>query len=326
METSIQVENLVKVYGRLRAINEISFEISKGETIGFLGPNGAGKSTTMRILCGLIPATSGKARIHGVSVARNPYGAKKMIGYLPETNPLPEDMRVIEYLKHRAELKGVPSRKIGKVLEDVMDRCELVRTADKKIIGALSKGYRQRVGIADCLLGDPKVLIMDEPTIGLDPNQILNFRKLVKNLKGRVTLVISSHILPEIEACCERFIIINRGSIVAQGTFDELTGLFSKKVRYHLVLRAPCFMEVQNALSSLSGAETALKIVDKKQEGPIGKFCLELDESILPAEAIYEAIRKNAKWALKEWGAVKPKLEDVFLHATQGHWQQPELY
>ena len=194
METtpSIRVENLTRNYGAITAIKNVSFTVNRGEIVGFLGPNGAGKSTTMRILSGIMSATAGSAWVGGISVAQNPHEVKRRIGYMPENNPLPDDMRVVEYLRFRARLKGVPGRKLRATVEEVMETCDLARTARRKIIGTLSKGFRQRVGIADALLGNPEVIIMDEPTIGLDPHQIQGIRKLINNLRGRLTVVLSA--------------------------------------------------------------------------------------------------------------------------------------
>ena len=217
VEYSIEVNHLTKHYGRIAAVQDVSFSLKKGEIVGFLGPNGAGKSTTMKILTGLVPANSGSAYICGIPVSTHPEEIKRKIGYMPENNPLPMDMRVREYLRFRGKLKEIPGPKLRKRIEYVLDLCDLVR-ARRRVIGALSKGYRQRIGIAEAILSDPEVIIMDEPTIGLDPHQILKIRDLISSLKGRMSVIISSHILPEIELTCDRVIIINRGFIVAKGT------------------------------------------------------------------------------------------------------------
>src|SRR3954470_17503694 len=215
--TAIEVSHLVKTYGGVTAVSDISFDVAQGEIVGFLGPNGAGKSTTMRILTGYLPATSGSVRICGLPVATQPDEIKRRIGYMPENNPLPEDMRVSEYMYFRGRLKEVPRRRLGPRIDEVLELCDLKR-ASHTIIGQLSKGYRRRVGIAEAILAEPPVIIMDEPTIGLDPHQILIVRDLIASLRGRMTVIISSHILPEIEMTCDRVLIINRGRVVAQGT------------------------------------------------------------------------------------------------------------
>ncbi|MFM9092999.1 MAG: ABC transporter ATP-binding protein, partial [Verrucomicrobiota bacterium] len=207
----------MKSYGGTTAVNDISFTVARGEIVGFLGPNGAGKSTTMRILTGYLPATSGNVQLCGLPVATRPDEVKRRIGYLPENNPLPEDMRVSEYLYFRGRLKEVSRRQLGPRIDEVLEICDLKRVRHR-IIGQLSKGYRQRVGIAEAILAEPPVIIMDEPTIGLDPHQILIVRDLIAGLRGRMTVIISSHILPEIEVTCDRVLIINQGRVVAQVT------------------------------------------------------------------------------------------------------------
>src|ERR1700691_5255064 len=221
IQPAIEVSRLVKSYAGMIAVNDISFTVPRGEILGFLGPNGAGKSTTMRILTGYLPATSGQVSICGFPVASEPDAVKRRIGYMPENNPLPEEMRVSEYLYFRGRLKEVPRRKLGSRIDEVLELCDLKRVRHK-IIGKLSKGFRQRVGIAESVLAEPPVIIMDEPTIGLDPHQILIVRDLIASLRGRMTVIISSHILPEIEVTCDRVLIINQGRVVAQGAPADL--------------------------------------------------------------------------------------------------------
>ncbi|MDR1280955.1 MAG: ABC transporter ATP-binding protein [Opitutaceae bacterium] len=219
--SAIVVENLVKTYAGVTAVNRVSFSVARGEIVGFLGPNGAGKSTTMRILTGYLPASAGRVEVCGVPVATRPGDVKRLIGYMPENNPLPEDMRVSEYLHYRGRLKEVPRRKLGPRIDEVLELCDIKRVRHR-ILGKLSKGFRQRVGIAEAVLAEPPVIIMDEPTIGLDPHQILIVRDLIASLRGRMTVIISSHILPEIEMTCDRVLIINGGRLVATGTPAEL--------------------------------------------------------------------------------------------------------
>jgi len=227
---AIEVCRLVKTYGGTTAVNDISFTVARGEIVGFLGPNGAGKSTTMRILTGYLPATSGSVHLCGLPVATRPDEVKRRIGYLPENNPLPEDMRVSEYLYFRGRLKEVSRRQLGPRIDEVLEICDLKRVRHR-IIGQLSKGYRQRVGIAEAILAEPPVIIMDEPTIGLDPHQILIVRDLIAGLRGRMTVIISSHILPEIEVTCDRVLIINQGRVVAQGTPAEVLAVDNEDVQ-----------------------------------------------------------------------------------------------
>src|SRR5438046_3701847 len=219
----IKVENLTKRYAGQTAIQDLNFEVSRGEIMGFLGPNGAGKTTTMRILAGFMPPTSGRASIAGFDVFEQSLKARAHLGYMPENVPLYSDMRVTEYLNYRAALKGVPHRRIAERVGDVKELCGL-KDVERKVIGALSKGYRQRVGLADALLSEPDLLILDEPTIGLDPNQIRQVRELIKNLGKQHTILLSTHILPEVEMTCSRVIIIHKGRIEACDTPENLLG------------------------------------------------------------------------------------------------------
>src|SRR5215467_5328217 len=217
----IQVDHLTKRYGPVTAIQDVSFNVEKGQIVGFLGPNGAGKSTTMKILACFMAATGGRATVAGFDVFSQSLEARRRIGYLPENAPLYGDLPVASYLDFVAEIKGV-SRSVRKArVADVMDRC-FVSDMQHRLIGKLSKGYRQRVGLAQALLGDPEVLILDEPTIGLDPKQIAEIRALIRSLAGEHTVILSTHILPEVSMVCDGVIIINRGRIVAQGTESEL--------------------------------------------------------------------------------------------------------
>jgi ABC-2 type transport system ATP-binding protein len=217
----ITVEHLKKQYAATTAVDDISFEVKKHEILGFLGPNGAGKSTTLRILTGYLAATSGSVVIDGHNVFTEPEVVKRVIGYLPENVPLYTELRVEEYLKYRAALKKVPFGKQRAQVASVLERCRITDVR-RRIIGQLSKGYRQRVGIADALVGDPRILILDEPSIGLDPNQIRQIRTLIRELGKERTVILSSHILPEVEAVCSRVLIINKGRIVGQGKPEEL--------------------------------------------------------------------------------------------------------
>jgi ABC-2 type transport system ATP-binding protein len=217
----IHVSNLTKYYGDYAAVRNVSFDVPKGKVVGFLGPNGAGKSTTMRILAGYLTATSGRATIAGCDVFWQPLEVRRRIGYMPETCPLYPEMRVVEYLAFRGGVKGLHGRDCKKRIDFVLDRCWL-RDVRRQLIGTLSKGYRQRVGLADSMLHNPPVLILDEPTIGLDPSQIRETRGLIKELGREHTILLSTHILSEVEVTCEQAIIINRGRVVAAGTLEEL--------------------------------------------------------------------------------------------------------
>src|SRR6476620_8662811 len=219
----IKVQNLTKRYAEQTAIQDLNFEVGKGEIMGFLGPTGAGKSTTMRILSSFMPLTSGRASIAGFDIFEQSLQARAHLGYMPENVPLYNDMRVTEYLNYRAALKAVPHRRIAERVGDVKELCGL-KEVEKKLISALSKGYRQRVGLADALVHEPDLLILDEPTSGLDPNQIRQVRDLIKNLGKHHTILVSTHILPEVEITCSRVIIINRGRIEACDTPENLLG------------------------------------------------------------------------------------------------------
>jgi ABC-2 type transport system ATP-binding protein len=217
----IHVKNLCKFYGDFQAVHDVSFDVPKGQVVGFLGPNGAGKSTTMRILAGYLTATSGYASIDGIDVFWNPVEVRRRIGYMPESCPLYPEMRVVEYLTFRAGIKGLHGASRAKRVDECMERCWL-GGVKSQIIGTLSKGYRQRVGLADSLLADPPVLILDEPTAGLDPTQIRETRKLIRDLGDRHTILLSTHILSEVEMTCDQAIIINRGRVALSGPIEDL--------------------------------------------------------------------------------------------------------
>jgi ABC-2 type transport system ATP-binding protein len=316
---SIRVENLTRQFGGLTAIQNVSFTVNRGEIVGFLGPNGAGKSTTMRILSGIMPATSGSAWVSGVAVAQDPQLVKQRIGYMPENNPLPDDMRVIEYLRFRARLKGVSGRKLRATVQEVMETCDLARTARRKIIGTLSKGFRQRVGIADALLGNPELIIMDEPTIGLDPHQIQGIRKLINNLRGRLTVVLSSHILPEIERSCDRVIIINRGRIVASGTSDSLRQEFLPGNRFELQV-AGSERSVTEALKA-KGFEVEI-LQSETREDNVLNLTLRVEGNGELGPQLIAALNDAADCTLRSLAPRVPNLEEIFLAATKRSWEE----
>src|SRR6266568_2214353 len=218
----IEVEGLTKRYGPTLAVSEVSFEVQKGEVLGFLGPNGAGKTTTMRVITGYLPPSEGKVRVAGVDVVEEPLEVKRHTGYLPESPPVYPDMTVVEYLAFVARIKGVPRGDVRKRVDEVSEKCAITDVRGKQI-GKLSKGYRQRVGLAQALIHNPDVLILDEPTAGLDPKQIIETRDLIRGFAGQHTVVLSTHILPEVSKTCQRVVVINAGKIVAVGTPDELT-------------------------------------------------------------------------------------------------------
>ena len=316
---SICVRDLTRKYGALTAINKVNFTIKFGEVVGFLGPNGAGKSTTMRILSGIMSATSGSAWVDGICVAQNPYEVKRKVGYMPENNPLPADMRVVEYLRFRARLKEVPRNKLNDCVQVVMETCDLARTARRKIIGTLSKGFRQRVGIADALLGDPEIIIMDEPTIGLDPHQIQGIRKLIDNLRGKHTVILSSHILPEIERSCDRVIIINRGRIVAAGSSYELREEFLPGNRFSLIIQG----EVSCVASCLAESDLDADILESNRlPNNRSSLILRVDKEGVHGLRLIKKLSNHKAFILHSLAPVEPTLEEIFLAATRRSWEE----
>ncbi len=325
---AIIVENLVKTYAGVTAVNRVSFTVNRGEIIGFLGPNGAGKSTTMRILTGYLPATSGRVEVCGLSVASHSGDVKKLIGYMPENNPLPEDMRVSEYLHYRGRLKEVPRRKLGHRIDEVLELCDLKRVRHR-ILGKLSKGFRQRVGIAEAILAEPPVIIMDEPTIGLDPHQILIVRDLIASLRGRMTVIISSHILPEIEMTCDRVLIINGGRLVATGTPAELRQNLIGPPRYDIEFAGDP-AEVTRILATF---DPALQLTLPSATAPDGYYLGQINinnstpaaDSPPPpvtdlAERILAALAATPGLRIRAFAPNRATLEDVFLAATRRTW------
>ena len=312
---AIVVRDLVKTYAGHPAVRGVSFEVAQGEIIGLLGPNGAGKSTTLRILTGYLPATSGQVTVCGIDVAAHPSEVKNHLGYMPENNPLPEDMRVGEYLHFRGRLKGLRRRKLAPRLDEVIHLCDLGRVRDR-IIGKLSKGYRQRVGIADAILAEPPLIIMDEPTIGLDPHQILTVRDLIASLRGRMTVLISSHILPEIEVTCDRVVIVNQGRVVAAGAPVELRREFFGPGHYELELAGP----LDQLPALLATIHPGLALVSTSDPDAAGFVTLRLaappDAPDL-REALLNALARESRFRLRALNRSRHTLEEVFLAATQ---------
>jgi len=312
----IKVENLTKRYAGHTAIRDLNFGVGQGEIMGFLGPNGAGKSTTMRILAGFMPATSGRATIAGFDVFEQSLQARARLGYMPENVPLYNDMRVTEYLDYRATIKGVPPRRIQERVDDVKELCGL-RDVERKLIGTLSKGYRQRVGLADALVSEPDLLILDEPTIGLDPNQIRQVRELIKNLGKQHTILLSTHILPEVEMICSRVIIIHKGRIEACDTPENLLGQ----------IRQSGGVVVEAKTGSDDGAEELKKIagvreVTTEQEGGWQILSLRVESGLDVREEVFQ-LAAARHWTLRELSQRRATLEDVFVEIT--HSDQPEM-
>jgi ABC-2 type transport system ATP-binding protein len=304
----IDARNLSKSYAVTRAVDDISFHVEKGEILGFLGPNGAGKTTTMRMLTCFMPPTSGTATVAGFDIFRQSLDVRRIIGYLPENVPLYPDMRVGEYLDYRARLKGVPRRVRATRLKDVMEKT-LVADVRHRIIGQLSKGYRQRVGLAEALIHDPKVLILDEPTIGLDPNQVRQVRALIKQLGGEYTILLSTHILPEVEAICGRVIIIDHGRIVAMDTPENLIRNIRGGTRLALEVRGPG-EEIRQALAKIPGVEK----VERRGNG-VSTLTIEVRQGADVREEVARLIA-DRRWGLREMKKETVTLEDIFVHIT----------
>lgn len=311
----IKVNGVTKKYPARVAVDNVSFEVARGEIVGFLGPNGAGKTTTMRMLTGYLPMNSGTIEVAGYDVVQHPRDVRRRIGYLPESCPLYPDMRVDEYLRFRAELKGVRSAARRAKLNEVKELCGLTDVG-KRIIGQLSKGYRQRVGLADSLIHDPELLILDEPTVGLDPFQIRQVRELIKQLADQHTVLLSTHILQEVEAICERILIINEGRIVASDTEENL----------HRKLHASSIIEME----VLADHDTAVEKVGQMNGLDIrnasmladGWLWLEIeaDSSAMRVDLYNLAVAEG--WALRELSEQQHSLEDTFVEITRNKGEQ----
>jgi len=308
----IEVKNLSKTYSGFRAVQGISFQVNKGEIVGFLGPNGAGKSTTMKILSGYLPPTDGNIRIAGFDVVTESLEVRKRIGYMPENVPLYTDMRVNEFLRFRAELKKVARRNIKDRVETVKELCHL-KDVENKIIGTLSKGYRQRVGLADAMVHDPDLLILDEPTIGLDPNQIRSVRDLIKDLGKHHTILLSTHILSEVELTCSRVLVIHRGRIEASDTPANLTKLVRGGGSILLEVKAPA-LDVTNKIEALPNIEDVE--ITLPSDGDWTQATIFAKPGIDVREDVYGVVRSN-NWPLRELARKKATLEEAFVELTQ---------
>jgi ABC-2 type transport system ATP-binding protein len=319
----IQVDHLTKRYGPITAVQDVSFSVARGAIVGFLGPNGAGKSTTMKILAGFMPATGGGAQVAGFDVFSQSLEMRRRIGYLPENAPLYADLPVRAYLDFVAEVKGVPRAARKARVADVMERC-FVADMGQRLIGKLSKGYRQRVGLAQALLGDPEVLILDEPTIGLDPRQITEIRALIKSLAGQHTVILSTHILPEVQMVCDAIIIINRGRIVAQGTKDELVAQVFPTARVELEVGGPA----DAVAAALRGMPGVLR-VELMRPAPAGgdgtvAFAVESGRDRDLREDLGRLVLSRG-WRLIELHQAGMSLEDVFIRVVAGEEAAGEL-
>jgi len=308
----IEVQNLTKRYGPVTAVRDVSFNVAPGEIVGFLGPNGAGKTTAMRILACFMPATSGSARVAGYDVFTQSMEVRRRIGYLPENVPLYSDMRVEPYLEFVAEIKGVPRAARRRQVGEVMERC-LIADVQNRLIGTLSKGYRQRVGIAQAIVNDPHVLILDEPTIGLDPKQITEIRSLIKSLAGAHTVILSTHILPEVSMVCSGVIIIHKGAIVAQGPIDTLVEQFFPTARVEVQIVGPP-AAVRDGMRRIPGV---LAVQEGTAADGVGTWVVEAPRGRDVRAEIFQ-LAAQQKWELRELRRVGMTLEEVFIRVVAG--------
>lgn len=303
----IKIENVSKLYGAQKAVDNISFEVKTGEVLGFLGPNGAGKTTTMKMITSFLAIDRGDILIGGKSVKSSDGSLRKLIGYLPEHNPLYNDMPVLDYLEFSASIQGVPTHLIESKIAEMVKVCGL--DAEKhKLIGELSKGYRQRVGLAQALIHDPEILILDEPTTGLDPNQIVEIRKLIKEIGKEKTIILSTHILPEVEATCDRILIIDRGKIVANGTASELRNMAHGRAVMQATIEDGKQEEIHAALEGLTGVSQAKTLSDIE-------FEVQVKPNMEVARDIFKlCVDKN--WVLTGLTRNETSLEDIFRDLT----------
>jgi len=302
----IEVRDLTKRFGAFEAVGGISFAVAEGEIVGFLGPNGAGKTTTMRILAGIFPPTSGSVRIAGHDPLREPLACRRAVGFFPEHAPYYPELTVREYLGFVARLKRLPRPRRAPAIAQALDDCGLTDVALRRV-GTLSKGYRQRVGLAQALLGDPPILILDEPTIGLDPAQVVEIRDLVRGLRGTRTVLFSSHILSEVEALCQRVVVIAQGTLVGEGTPAELNQRLGRGARVRVRVDGPA-ADVRAALQALPGVAGVV--------ADAGTFVVEAAGDVDLARVVGEAIVRGG-WAILELKQESVALEDVFLRLVR---------
>jgi ABC-2 type transport system ATP-binding protein len=307
----IEVDNLTKRYAGRTAVSNISFTVGRGEIVGLLGPNGAGKSTTMRILSCYLPATSGTVRVAGLDVFRNSEEVRRRIGYMPENNPLHFDMRVREYLKFRARLKGLTCKQSRQRVDTVLEQCSLTDVGHR-IVGQLSKGYRQRVGLADALVHEPELIILDEPTIGLDPNQIRAVRQLIKGLANKHTVLISTHILPEAEMTCNRMMIMYQGTILAADTPENLQQFMRGKSQVLAEIAAP--------VEDLRACWAEVAEVETFDVSPCeGEYfrCALTPRNGMDLRPLVYALARERGWSLRELTRNRHSLEDIYVQLTK---------
>lgn len=307
--SAIVVQNLTKKYGEQAAVDDISFTIDKGEIVGFIGPNGAGKSSTMRMLTSFMAPTKGTILINNQKIDKEPKKIKKNIGYLPENNPLYADMAIVDYLKFCAEIQGVSRSQVSERIKTMIHICGLNPEKHKRI-NELSKGYRQRVGLAQALIHNPNILILDEPTTGLDPNQIIEIRSLIKDLGKEKTIILSSHILSEVEAICDRIIIINQGKIVADNSFEAMKQNAANQETLAVQIEALNYDTVEKELLNVATVEQLKAVTDKA-----GFFEIKSKPGLSSRKPIFDLCVKN-KWYLLEIKGIESTLEDVFREVT----------
>ena len=313
----IEVQHLTKRYGRVTAVDDVSFRVERGEILGFLGPNGAGKTTTMRILTGYIPATEGKAIVAGFDVFDQPIEAKRRTGYLPETPPLYPDMSVAEYLNFVASIKGVPANEKRQRIQQVMIKTRIDDMANR-LCSKLSKGYRQRVGLAQSIIHNPDVLILDEPTAGLDPKQIIETRQLIKQLAGDHTIILSTHILPEVSQTCQRVVIINKGRVVAVDTPDNLTARLRGSETMYIQIDANG-LDASGALRRVPGVT---RVVESDRREPAVGYEVESERGHDVRRELARIVVSSG-WGLLELRPMRISLEDIFLSLTTDEMPTP---
>ena len=307
----IEVRNLSKSFGRTLAVNDVSFEVRKGEVLGFLGPNGAGKTTTMRILTCYLTPDSGTASVAGYDVENDSLEVRRRVGYLPENAPIYQDMDVISYLEFVADVRGIPREDRRRRIDGMVDVCGLGRVVGRGV-GELSKGYKQRVGLAQTLIHDPEFLILDEPTTGLDPSQIIEIRELIKEIGKERTVILSTHILPEVEATCSRVIIISEGSLVASGTPEELHSAAGGEDTIHVSIRG----EEAAVKAALAGMQGVVSVTGAgTSPGGFTAYTLKAAGGADLGETIFRAAVENG-WTLNELRRETLSLEDIFLKLT----------
>jgi ABC-2 type transport system ATP-binding protein len=309
----IETQKLTKYYGDRAAVNEMTFNVEKGEIVGLLGPNGAGKTTTMRMLTGYLPASSGRATVAGYDVADKPMEVRKRLGYLPETVPLYTDMPVRAYLDFLAKIRGVPGKGRQRRIEEVMELCQ-VADVENKIIGKLSRGYRQRVGLAQAIVHNPQVLILDEPTVGLDPRQIIEIRRVIRDLAGNHSMILSTHIMQEVSALCDRVIIVNRGRVLVEDTLANLEHQENKVEHLQIVVRGP-LEELRQMLGTMSTITEFSEMAEPDGDS-VRTDVQHFDLKVAPGNDIRESLASmivGRGWGLLELKIVAPNLEEIFV-------------